>query len=43
MATMAVLKNHTYQFKDNEVRLQEDVGPIGLELAGTIRVPLECH
>ena len=32
---LAVLQNHTYKFK-NEVRLQTDGSPIGLELAGAL-------
>ena len=35
IAILAVLKNHTYQF-GGEVRLQEEGGPIGLELAGAL-------
>ena len=35
IARVAVLKNHTYQF-GGEVRLQEEGGPIGLELAGAL-------
>ena len=35
IATMAVLKNHTYQFNE-QVRLQTDGSPIGLELAGAM-------
>ena len=36
VAMLAVLQNHTYQFKNNEARLQSDGGPIGLELAGAM-------
>ena len=35
IAIQAVLKNHTYQF-GGEVRLQEEGGPIVLELAGAL-------
>ena len=35
IATLAVLKNHTYQFNE-ELRLQTDGSPIGLELAGAM-------
>ena len=35
IAILAVLKNHAYQF-GGEVRLQEEGGPIGLELAGAL-------
>ena len=33
---LAVLNNHTYQFENNEVRLQKDGSPIGLEMAGAM-------
>ena len=36
IAMLAVLNNHTYQFEDNEVRLQKDGSPIGLEMAGAM-------
>ena len=35
VATLAILQHHTYQF-NGEVRLQNDGGPIGLELAGAV-------
>ena len=35
IATLAVLKNHTYQFNE-QVKLQTDGSPIGLELAGAM-------
>ena len=36
IAMLAVLNNHTYQFENNEVRLQKDGSPIGLEMAGAM-------
>ena len=32
----AVLQNHTYQFENGKIRLQNDGSPIGLEMAGAM-------
>ena len=35
-AMLAVLQNHTYQFENGQIRLQNDGSPIGLEMAGAL-------